>query len=182
MKARRCMLQPYDKTEKGKGGCCNGQTGHHLIEASSFFTQGRSSSEGRPLYNCGKYDMNKAPSICLEGTGHGVGTHGLMHTVQSATAMQKPVEALAAPPNMFNARATTVKQAQKDAAKAVAETLGCDQGCIEAQLSAYHEGECKMTDPTKIKAVATCKPDTAKVAAATADLKGFGFGTGGGAL
>src|SRR5262249_25967347 len=118
----------------------------------------------------------------LEGTGHGVGTHGLMHTMQSATALQKPVEALAAPPVMFNDHATTVKQAQKDAAKTVAETLGCDEACIEAQLSAYHEQECGMTDPTKINAVATCKPDAQKVQAAKAELQQLGSGTGGGAL
>ncbi len=182
LKARRCMLQPYSKTAKGKGGCCDGQTGHHLVEASAFYTQGRNSSEGRALYNCGNYDEKAAPSICLEGTGHGVGTHGLMHTMQSATAMQKPTEALAAPPLMFNHKATTVKQAQKDAAKAVSETLGCDEGCIEAQLSDYHERQCGMTDPTKIKAVATCKPDAAKVSAAKSKMSSFGFGSGGGAV
>jgi hypothetical protein len=176
-KARRCMLQPYSKTESGKGGCCNGQTGHHLVEESSF-----SHFDGSPLYNCRKYDAAKAPSICLEGTNHGAGTHGLMHTMQSASAMQKPVEALATPPTMFNHRATTVKVAQSEAAQAVAETLGCDRDCIEAQLSAYHETQCGMTDPTKIKAIATCKPDEAKVQAAATELRGFGFGTGGGAL
>src|SRR5262249_42482113 len=27
LRARRCKLQPYKDTEKGKGGCCDGQTG-----------------------------------------------------------------------------------------------------------------------------------------------------------
>lgn len=173
LRTRRCMLQPYKPTAKQKGGCCPGQTGHHLIEASAFHVSGRGDPGDRPLFNCSRYDEGKAPSICVEGTNHGVGTHGLMHTFQSAKAMNCPEEVLASPPVLIKERATTVKQAQKDAASAVSQTFpesGCSEACIEAQLSAYHEEQCKMTDPTKIKAVTTCEPDAARLSDAAAQV------------
>jgi hypothetical protein len=186
LRARRCQLQPYSKTEKGKGGCCDGQTGHHLVEASAFHEHGRGGmykdTDGRdvksvPLYNCSRYDAGDAPSICVEGTNHGHGTHGLMHTFQSAGVFAKdaagkllcPPEALLAGASMFTHETTTVAKAQKSAAAAVTDTFpesACAEKCIEAQLANYHEKKCGMTDPTKIKAVATCKPDDKAVAAA----------------
>lgn len=169
LKARRCKLQPYSKTAKGKGGCCDGQTGHHLIEASAFHTVGRGGSGSRPLFGCSRYNQAQAPSICAEGTGHGVGTHGLLHTFQSAKAMKCEPKVLWSPPVPVTERATTVRQAQKDGASAVSDTFpesNCDEECIEAQLAAYHEHQCKMTDPTPIKAVTTCKPDASRLAAA----------------
>jgi hypothetical protein len=176
LEARRCSLQPYKKTEKGEGGCCDGQTGHHLIEASAFYSSGRGPAGA--LFNCSRYDEAEAPAICAEGTNHGVGTHGLMHTFQSASAMACPVGALAASGTMFSHRKTTVAAAQKAGAAAVKDTFpesNCNEKCIEAQLSAYHEQQCKMTDPTQIKAVATCKPDETRLQAArdtVADLAG----------
>jgi hypothetical protein len=79
---------------------------------------------------------------------------------------------------MFSHRKTTVAAAQKAGAAAVKDTFpesNCNEKCIEAQLSAYHEQQCKMTDPTQIKAVATCKPDETRLQAArdtVADLAG----------
>ena len=134
-----------------------------------------------PLFNCSHYKEGDAPSICVEGTGHGVGTHGLMHTFQSASAMACPEGALAAGVNMFTARKTTVAAAQKSGAAAVTDTFpesGCNEKCIEAQLSAYHEKQCKMTDPTQIKAVATCEPDEARLAAARETVSTLGGGAG----
>jgi len=180
LEARRCSLQPYKKTEKGKGGCCDGQTGHHLIEASAFYFSGRGPAGA--LFNCSGYDEASAPSICVEGTNHGVGTHGLMHTFQSASAMACPERALAAAGGlMFDHRATTVAAAQKAGAAAVTEAFPgskCNEKCIEAQLSAYHEDQCKMTDPTQIKAVTTCEPDAARLSAARRTVAGFAGGAG----
>jgi len=180
LEARRCSLQPYKKTEKGQGGCCDGQTGHHLIEASAFYFSGRGPAGA--LFNCSRYKESEAPSICTEGTNHGVGTHGLMHTFQSAAAMKSPVGALlSSGAVMFNDRRTTVAAAQKSGAAAVTETFPeskCDEKCIEAQLSAYHEKQCKMTDPTQIKAVATCKPNAADLGSARQAVAGLSGGAG----
>jgi hypothetical protein len=177
--ARRCSLQPYKKTEKGKGGCCDGQTGHHLIEASAFYSSGRGPTSA--LFNCSGYDEASAPALCVEGTGHGVGTHGLMHTFQSASAMNCPTGALMSCGTMFSDRVTTVAAAQKSGAAAVTDTFPeskCNEKCIESQLSDYHERQCKMTDPTQIKAVATCKPDEARLASARQTVAGFSGGAG----
>ncbi len=178
--ARRCSLQPYKKTEKGKGGCCDGQTGHHLIEASAFYVSGRGPAS--PLFNCSAYSEADAPAICVEGTNHGVGTHGLMHTFQSASAMTCPAGALASGGgNMFDHRKTTVAAAQKAGAAAVKDTFpesDCNEKCIEAQLSDYHEKQCKMTDPTQIKAVATCEPDQKRLSAAREIVNELAGGAG----
>jgi hypothetical protein len=172
--ARRCKLQPYSMTESGKGGCCDGQTGHHLIEASAFYSSGR--GPGNALFNCSRYSEGDAPSICAEGTNHGVGTHGLMHTFQSASALKCRPGALMASGTMFTHRKTTVAAAQKAGAAAVSDTFPeskCEEKCIEAQLSQYHEKRCKMTDPTQIKAVTTCKPSAEKVAEARKIVASF---------
>jgi len=195
--ARRCRLQPYENTETGKGGCCDGQTGHHLVEASAFHIKGRgdgspdATGENVKLAGCDGYDMKKAPCICVEGAGHGVGTHGLMHTFQSATAIKCPVDAFKdssggiamiasdknPTPKPLRHPATTLAAAQKSGAKAVAETFpesNCEESCIEAQLKAYHEAPppsgagIQSTTPTK--AVYTCKPNAKKIAAAEASV------------
>ncbi|HTT22315.1 MAG TPA: PAAR-like domain-containing protein [Candidatus Sulfotelmatobacter sp.] len=184
--ARRCSLQPYEKTEKGKGGCCPGQTGHHLVEASAFHVEGRGDGTANlrtgnnvKLDGCSGYDLNKAPCICVEGAGHGVGTHGLMHTFQSAKAMKCKVGSISDSTGKLtrSTNKTTVKKAQKDAAKAVTETFpesGCNKDCIEAQLKAYHQAKpphgAGLKANQQIKAVHTCKPDASRLASAEAEV------------
>ncbi|MWK11815.1 DUF4150 domain-containing protein [Escherichia coli] len=71
-RARRCLLVDYNKTgakksiETGKG-CCPGQTGHHLIPDEM--------AKG----HCSSYSKGGAPTVCVEGTNNGNGTHGKMH-------------------------------------------------------------------------------------------------------
>jgi hypothetical protein len=177
LRSRRCMLQPYENTETGKGGCCDGQTGHHLVEASAFHVKGRGAGaadfetgENVKLQGCNGYDMRKAPCICVEGTNHGVGTHGLMHKFQSGRAILcmdgRLLDAAGKPTETV--KVTTLEEAQKSGVQAVKQTFplsGCNEACIEAQLKSYHEGEKSRgglgMDPKQpIKAVHTCKPDT----------------------
>jgi len=195
--ARRCSLQPYE-AEKGGGGCCPGQTPHHLVEASAFHIKGRGESTGDlstgenvKLEGCTNYDMKKAPCICVEGAGHGVGTHGLMHTFQSATAMKCEVggfkDVSGGTAMVKNKKGqlskplrhptTTVSDAQKSGAKAVSQSFpesGCSEECIEAQLKAYHEESppkgAGLKPDQKIKAVHTCKPDAKRLAEAEAKV------------
>jgi hypothetical protein len=135
------------------------------------------------FFGCGNYDEAKAPSICVEGTGHGVGTHGLMHTFQSDRAMSCPVGALATPNGLIqNHRRTTLGQAQKDGAAAVTDTFPestCSEACIESQLSAYHEKQCKMYKEQPIKAVATCHPDESRISTARQAVINRGSSVGG---
>jgi hypothetical protein len=164
LRARRCMLQPYEKTEKGKGGCCDGQTGHHLVEASSFWDEGQrklSADQRKVLYGKERYDDKKAPCVCAEGTGHGVGTHGMLHAIQSAIANScKEGQFHDSRGNLLpkKHKATTLGRAQKQGAKAVKAVFpesNCSTQCLEAQLKAYHEKQCGLSDKEQIRAIST---------------------------
>ncbi|MDP5240088.1 DUF4150 domain-containing protein [Uliginosibacterium sp. 31-16] len=164
LKARRCMLQPYDKTEKGKGGCCDGQTGHHLIEASGFM-EGRTSNNPSILAET-KYDPAKAPCVCVEGTNQYHGTHGLLHTYQSTSAVDTatpgslsfvPMDDPKADPTLKKIeKTTTYGTAKKQALEAMEKVFPkeCDSKCIEKQLDAYHN-QAGISDDTKCKSVIT---------------------------
>ena len=126
--------------------------------------------DSTPLFGCDKYNANKAPCICVEGTDHGTGSHGLMHTFQSDRANQCKKGALVNRKGHFiydkngkAPKATTVKDAQRSGAEAVNETFPeakCSKECLEAQLAAYHQEQCGMPPGQPVKAVATTtKPD-----------------------
>jgi hypothetical protein len=142
--ARRCLLQPYKPS-----GCCYPQTGHHLVEASSFFETGRGKKGDIPLagVNTGSvpYNEDDAPCVCAEGTFQHNGTHGLMHTFQSAANASAP-----------NGK-TTFKGAKQNgiaAARKVFPESGCNPDCLEKQLDNYHN-QCGVNDSTEVKAVVT---------------------------
>jgi hypothetical protein len=179
LRARRCMLVPYSPTGKQKGCCGNKrQTGHHLIEASAFFDKGRGGSGSNPLAGCGNYSEGKAPSVCTEGTDHGTGTHGLLHTWQSDAALacpgttgQNAVPKLALDaPGLDPAEAahvTTYEQARENGIAAMQQVFpesNCDADCLRAQLDAYHVREAKIPPESRIQAVATTQsPDINEV-------------------
>jgi hypothetical protein len=181
LEARRCGLQPYKPS-----GCCPPQTPHHLIEGSALFSiragkKGASPLTSFPNGNAGSntapYNVNKAPCVCAEGVGHDAGgTHELMHTIQSANAMEQPAKALTFADNTTQTvPAWTYKDAKKSATgafKQVFQQSGCSEECIEAQLDAYHS-QCGINDATEIKAVATSAitPEELAQAIAEADAR-----------
>jgi hypothetical protein len=163
--ARRCFLQPYEaKASTTKTGCCHPQTGHHLIEASSLFEDGRGDPGDKPLkgVNTGTvpYNEDDAPCVCAEGTFQYNGTHGLMHTLQSAENAKLPTGKLDLQGGGETAKdfhKTTYKDARKngvDAMKKVFPESGCKEGCLEKQLDNYHK-QCGLEDDTPVKAVTT---------------------------
>lgn len=166
LKARRCMLQPYDKSEKGKGGCCNGQTGHHLVEASGLM-EGRTKKKGQPhnpsILKGTEYDEAKAPCVCLEGVNQYQGTHGLMHTYQSTAAIESArpgtltfVDSNATESTKTFEKTTTYGEAKAEGLQAMGKVFNneCDPKCIEAQLDAYHN-QAGIYDDTPCKSVIT---------------------------
>jgi hypothetical protein len=157
--ARRCALQPYKST---KSHCCSQQTGHHLIEASALHDVGRGGTESTPLKGISNYSENMAPCVCAEGINQNTGTHGLMHTFQSAAASSCSEEEIKLSNNKtITAKKTTYGEAKKQASAAMKKTFPesqCDEKCIEAQLDAYHE-QCGINDDTPIKAVETGQTD-----------------------
>jgi hypothetical protein len=168
LRARRCQLQPYDKTEKGKGGCCRGQTGHHLVEASGFMIDRTSKNPG--IMQGTTYDPDKAPCICVEGTNQYHGTHGQMHTHQSTAAInsatpgsvtmefvKETLDGGETVKSMKVESPTTYGKARDQGVAAVKEVFpdsGCSAACLEAQLDAYHD-QCGIKDDTNCKSVTT---------------------------
>lgn len=160
--ARRCLLQPYvPNADQKKAGhsCCHPQTPHHLIEASALHVKGRKGKMiGDDLHS---YSEDAAPCVCAEGPTQNVGTHGLMHTFQSANAAKCP------------GGMTTYKEAREHAAKTLKKVFpesGCSQKCIEAQLDAYHR-KCGLKDDTPIKAVETGQTSKEAVKAANQQIR-----------
>lgn len=159
MRARRCMLVQYTQTGN-RPRCCDNkrQTPHHIVEASSFM-EGRGSSPTM-VQGCSSYREGNGPSICVEGTDHGTGTHGLMHTFQSSEAMGCPAGTIpmASGPPIQTDHATNYGTARESGIRAVGQVFpesNCDPDCLRSQLDAYHKTECNMDDSTPCKAIAT---------------------------
>ena len=166
--ARRCALQPY---KSAKSHCCKQQTGHHLIEASALHDVGRGGAESVGVKGMHDYSENMAPCVCAEGKNQNTGTHGLMHTFQSATASLCKEGDVPLVSGSLTAKKTTYGEAKKEAAKAFKKTFpesDCSEECITGQLDAYHK-QCGITDDTVIKAVETGQTD---VTAAEAAVRG----------
>ncbi|MEY4561753.1 MAG: hypothetical protein RLZZ618_1030 [Pseudomonadota bacterium] len=167
--ARRCALQPYKST---KSHCCPQQTGHHLIEASALHGQGRGGGDSIALKGIDDYSENMAPCVCAEGINQNTGTHGLMHTFQSAGAAKCPEGRVAlSNGKSITAKKTTYGEAKKEASASMKKAFPeskCDAACIEAQLDAYHK-QCGIDDSTPIKAVETGQTDTSAATQAVID-------------
>lgn len=145
-RARKCNLVPYKADGAGNpfgkrdsknpsliesadgGGCCPGQTGHHLIYGAM--------AEGA----CPNYDHKVAPTVCVEGTSQNVGSHGRVHD-----QMDKEVRLLAKGNKLQNETMST-EQAIDAAAKSHKEAFPlsrCSAKCIRAQLEAYYGQMCR---------------------------------------
>lgn len=182
--ARTCQLVPYEP--KGdQPGCCRSQTGHHLVEASSFFETGRGDTQEKSentILEVGtngakSYSTKEAPCICAFGPSQWRGSHGQLHTIQgnmnkdSRSAVKEPL------PKKKGADATewtiSYGDAKKNgvaAADKVNPNAACNSACMEAQLDAYHVGELEIKDSDKIKCVATGRTKPAARTAAEADI------------
>jgi GHH signature containing HNH/Endo VII superfamily nuclease toxin 2/Domain of unknown function (DUF4150) len=165
--ARRCSLQPYKPNK-----CCAPQTPHHLVEASALFNKGRGGRGSKPLEGISNYKENNAPCVCAEGKNQNTGTHGLMHTFQSAAASKCDVGQL----NVTKGKAITAKKTSygevKDSAFAAMQKVfpqsDCSKKCIAAQLDNYHR-QCGITNSTAIKAVQTGQTDVTAAEKAITD-------------
>jgi hypothetical protein len=167
LSARKCLLQPYSrKTDKdGKVaktaiGCCEPQTGHHMIEKASFLHEGVPIGTFPPANSSKKYEVyneDMAPCVCAEGTSHNRGgTHELMHVFQKEAADAAPKGKLPIGGKQVDFdHVTTYGKAKKSALEAfenVFPSSGCDPKCLEAQIDAYHK-QCGISDQTRVKAV-----------------------------
>jgi len=151
-RARKCMLVPY--TNKGgrggraepanNGGCCPGQTGHHLIPDKMVVKQHNGQD------NCPKYSKGDAPTVCVEGSTQHHGTHKLVHD-RMDDAVADLVKQGKAPGGMIS-----LDDAIDSAVKSHAEAFplsGCSKKCIKAQLEGYYKNEKVCKKEAKIKSI-----------------------------
>jgi Domain of unknown function (DUF4150)/GHH signature containing HNH/Endo VII superfamily nuclease toxin 2 len=138
-RARKCNLVPYGKDgagnllgQRGKsnvesasgGGCCPGQTGHHLIPGGSI------------KESCPNYDHGTAPTVCVEGTSQNHGSHKRVHV-----ALAKEHRALAKGGKIAADNTMSMDDAIDAAAKSHADAFPlsrCSKKCIRAQLASYY--------------------------------------------
>ncbi|WP_299871131.1 HNH/endonuclease VII fold toxin-2 domain-containing protein [uncultured Cocleimonas sp.] len=124
----KCHLMPYSEAKKG---CCPGQTGHHVIPGSLF-------REASDCYHnddligvkgiSNRDNHNKALTVCVAGSSHSVGTHGLMHLAtkkEFGTGSNMDYE-------------TTSAACVKAHSKVFNES-GCDEKCLKEDLDKSYE-------------------------------------------
>ncbi|MCY1357105.1 GHH signature containing HNH/Endo VII superfamily nuclease toxin 2 [compost metagenome] len=127
IRARKCMLVPYNNSKKpqvNKGeGCCPGQTGHHVIPDAAMKGNSCYSGEG------------KAPTICLEGTNQHHGSHGKAHDELNNILEDRNIN-IGDPISYENMRDHGIKAVQR------ASVGHCSEKCLRNQLDNYYE-KCK---------------------------------------
>ena len=148
-RARKCNLVPYSsdgvggpfgskqsKVESAKnGGCCPGQTGHHLIPEESIKD------------SCPNYDHGAAPTVCVEGTSQNMGSHKRIH---QALAVEH--EKLAMKGKVASDGSMSMNDALDAAANSHKEAFPlsqCSKKCIRAQLDAYYKA-CRGARPKMV--------------------------------
>ena len=153
--AQRCKLQTYNPS-----GCCPGQTPHHLVEKSSFKTNGQ--PLGAANRNAAKpYVSDKAPCICVEGNSQYRGSHAEMHTIQgwmNSGDTDQGGSLTDTSGNDHPDRTISYQDARDNAAVAVSTVFpesACSEDCIKAQLDHYHCDHCGVQPDDKIHSEAT---------------------------
>jgi hypothetical protein len=143
-RARKCNLVPYSSDgagnlirQRGKsnvessrnGGCCPGQTGHHLIPGGSV------------KKNCPNYDHATAPTVCVEGTSQSLGSHGRIHKALAAEHDIRAINGKVAADGTMS-----LSDAIDAAADSHAEAFPlskCSKKCMKAQLESYYNSMCR---------------------------------------
>jgi len=145
IKAKRCMLTPYQRGPT-QGGCCPGQTPHHIVPKHHF-------------KEFSGYDHKAAPCVCVEGHSwhrndksrfpKAKKTHPDMHERQDTferTAIDTVKDFLANGDDTGNRtadHAMTYEEAKNAGVAAHAECFPdsdptCSDKCMVAQIDAYH--------------------------------------------
>lgn len=146
-RASKCKLVEY-----GGGGspnCCDGQTGHHMIE--DHWVQG-AANFASAQNNAGK---NAAPTVCLEGTRYTL-DHGNMHMLQGlAEESYLPGGSNAGQAWNYGAG----KSATLTAHESTFPDSDCSRACLSAQLdSFYGDDEERPLNPPHKQALAKNDP------------------------
>jgi hypothetical protein len=130
IRARRCSLVPYKETElpaaNNGGGCCPGQTGHHVLPGSMF-------------KNCPDYKHSEAPTICVEGVNNTHGSHGHIHRKLGAKlgGLLQIDGKTKIPPGAQIMKKDAIDAGVDSVKEAFPESL-CDEHCLKAQLHEFY--------------------------------------------
>jgi hypothetical protein len=146
VKAKRCMLVPYSKQDNKKGGCCPGQTAHHIVPKHHF-----------PAGDFPGYKQKDAPCVCTEGYSwhreckapfnKADKTHPDMHDIQDAFERSSINDVNAAQAAGKSTKGRSADAAMNygeardkgvDAHEQIFPDSACSPGCLEAQINAYH--------------------------------------------
>jgi len=145
-RARKCNLVPYSNNAAGNpfrsrgrskvepangGGCCKGQTGHHLIYGAMV-------RQASPP--CSNYNHGIAPTVCVEGHSQHFGSHKRIHD-----EMDRQTRELFAS-NAISTDTMSVEQAIEAATSSLTSAFplsGCSAKCIRAQLRSYYGQMCR---------------------------------------
>ena len=146
-RARKCNLVPYGKKSNTElkrgnqsknvapstnGGCCKGQTGHHLLPDTMIKEAG-----------CANYKHSEAPTVCVEG-GKDNGSHGRVHD-----AMDGALEKASEKGKIINDKISlddALDAAADSHMKAFPLSL-CSKKCIRSQLDDYYKNACSQSNP-----------------------------------
>lgn len=170
-----CLSALACKLPKYKEGCpCPGQTGHHVVPASSFFNKGRGENPKpgeKPLLihetpspkpggykKPPPYSAKEAPVICAEGCSNTTGSHGMMHTEMKAVVMKdgKNKELIVKGSKKAQKKNSLPYKKQRDEAiKAINKVFplsNCDPACLKVQLDSYHVENLGMKEDQALRA------------------------------
>ena len=131
LRARKCNLVPKSQKDGSRnvetadnGGCCKGQTGHHLIYGAMM--------DG---VDCPGYKYETAPTVCTEGFSQNHGSHGRVHDQMDQEVLSY-VKGRKSPGGTM-----TMKQAIDAAVNSHSQAFPlsrCSKKCIRAQLESYY--------------------------------------------
>ncbi|MCU7850388.1 MAG: DUF4150 domain-containing protein [Candidatus Thiodiazotropha sp. (ex Lucinoma kastoroae)] len=149
-RARKCNLVPYkadglgnpmgkrkvSKVESANnGGCCPGQTGHHLIPEASV--------KGA----CPNYDHGAAPTVCAEGTSQNMGSHKRLHQALAGEHQTLAADGKIAPDGSMSM--DDAMDAAADSHQDAFPASKCSKKCIRAQLEPYYR-TCRGGRPSMV--------------------------------
>jgi hypothetical protein len=133
-----CKLVPYD------AGCPGSQTPHHVIPVHCFMGKGvrglpKDKRIAGQFDGCKKYDMNKAPCICVKGKSK-TDKHGEIHKIFDDLEdkhLEPKAPRTAGSWSYAEAKAAAVESTtQADPSDG---TKKCSPACMELQVKNYHE-------------------------------------------
>ncbi|WP_162473656.1 PAAR-like domain-containing protein [Serratia microhaemolytica] len=160
--ARRCQLVNYNSGDNSSrnGGCCPGQTGHHLIP--------------RTMVEHCKYSHNKAPTVCVESTNQHFGSHKKIHDMMDKEMIVKLKQKLkvllklsAKLPDAKNGIELTMNETIESAVNSHLKTFknsGCTDECVRSQLEKFYSEKQDKDKPI-------CKPKIKLVNKSLNDVK-----------